>query len=149
VQVIQFDRLGGSLVGSAGPAIYVASTAVVLGVVVRNIRLAGLPLVALGAASNLAAIVGNGGYMPSDPGALAFAGMTPAEGPTNGIVVENPMLRPLTDVFALPASIPLANVFSVGDVLIALGVVVAIAAAMRAPMAAGGAAPAQPAGPAA
>lgn len=147
VQVIQFDRLGGSLVGGAGPAVYVLSTAVVLGVVVRNIRMPGMPVVAVGAASNLAAISANGGYMPSDPGALAFAGMGPADGPTNGIVVADPVLRPLTDVLALPAGFPLANVFSVGDVLIALGVVVAIATAMRRPLAEGGTAAAHPSGP--
>jgi hypothetical protein len=129
--------------------VYVISTGVVLGVVVRNIRMTGLPVVALGAGSNLAAIVANGGYMPSDPGALASAGMRPAEGPTNGIVVGDPVLRPLTDVFALPAGFPLANVFSVGDVLIALGVVVAIAAAMRAPAGMGTPPDTLPAGPAA
>lgn len=126
---------------------YVISTAVVLAVVVCNIRLTGLPLVALGASSNLAAIVANGGYMPSDPAALALAGITLSDGPSNSIVSDNPALRPLTDLLALPAGVPLANVFSVGDVLIALGVMVAIAAAMRAPLTPGVAAPAEPADP--
>lgn len=104
----------------------------VLAVVLLNARLAGLPIVALGAASNLAAIVANGGYMPSDSAALAFAGLEPVDGPSNGIVLADPALRPLTDIFALPAGFPLANVFSVGDVVIASGVIIAIAAAMRA-----------------
>ena len=34
----------------------------------------GMPLVALGAACNLAAILANGGYMPASPGALAALG---------------------------------------------------------------------------
>ena len=46
-------------------------------------------------------------------------------------MVANPAVRPLTDIFAIPAGLPLANVFSVGDVLIGLGIVVVIAAAMR------------------
>ena len=57
--------------------------------------------------------------------------MAPGDGPSNSIVIGDPALAPLTDIYALPAGIPLANVFSAGDVLIALGVVVAIAAAMR------------------
>jgi hypothetical protein len=131
VQVVQFDPTLGRAFGDLGPAIYVASTAVVLAVVIRNVRIAGLPVVAAGAASNLAAIVANRGYMPADPGALAMAGLHPVDGPSNSVIVAEPSLRPLTDVFALPAGVPLANVFSVGDVLIAVGVVVAIAAAMR------------------
>jgi multisubunit Na+/H+ antiporter MnhE subunit len=54
-----------------------------------------------------------------------------AGGNTNSVVVDRPALEPLTDVFALPAWLPLANVFSVGDVLIGLGIAIAIAAAMR------------------
>jgi hypothetical protein len=40
----------------------------------------------------------------------------------NSGVVEHPKLAFLGDVFAVPAQFPLANVFSVGDVLIILGV---------------------------
>jgi hypothetical protein len=45
--------------------------------------------------------------------------------------MTDPALRPLTDIFALPAWLPFANVFSIGDVLIGLGVVVVIALGMR------------------
>ena len=131
VQVVQFDRLGGTLVGDAGPVVYVASTALVLAVVLRNVRLAGLAIVAAGAALNLAAIIANGGYMPADPGALAAAGLQPTQGATNSVVLAQPALAPLTDLFALPSGVPFANVFSVGDVLIGLGAAVAIASAMR------------------
>lgn len=126
-----FTEAGADLVGAAGPPAYAGSTAVVLAVVLRNWRLRGLPIVAAGTASNLAAIAANGGWMPSDPSALAAAGIVPGPGPSNGIVLEDPALQPLTDIFAIPAGLPLANVFSVGDVLIGLGVVVTIAAAMR------------------
>jgi hypothetical protein len=131
VQLFQFHPLGAPFVGSLGPALYVVTTAVVLIVVLRNLRLTGLPIVAAGAASNLAAITANGGYMPADPAAVAIAGLPPLDGVSNSIVLANPALRPLTDVFAIPAGVPLANVFSIGDVLIAIGVIVAIAAAMR------------------
>ena len=44
---------------------------------------------------------------------------------------STPALLPLTDLFALPAWLPFANVFSVGDVLIGVGVAATIALAMR------------------
>jgi hypothetical protein len=128
VQIALFSGLVGERVGAVGPPIYVASTAAVL----RNLALPGLGVVALGAASNLAAIVANGGYMPASAAALAASGGGVSIGYSNSAIVASPALEPLTDVFALPAGLPLANVFSVGDVLIGIGVVVTIVAAMRA-----------------
>jgi hypothetical protein len=90
-----------------------------------------MAVIAAGAVCNLAAILANGGFMPADPGALAIAGVD-TSGPTNSIVVADPALRFLTDIFAIPAAIPLANVFSFGDVLIGIGVATVIAMAMRA-----------------
>lgn len=129
-QIALFSEPVGRLVGEAGPALYVTSSLVVLAVVLRNRHLAGLKLVAAGAIANLVAIVANGGYMPADPAALALAGLDPTSGYSNSVVTNRPVLAPLTDIFALPASVPFANVFSVGDVLIGLGIVVAIAAGM-------------------
>jgi hypothetical protein len=54
------------------------------------------------------------------------------EGFLNSAVRADPALVPLTDIYALPAWVPLANVFSIGDVLIGLGIVVVIAIGMRA-----------------
>jgi hypothetical protein len=131
VQVLLFSELGDRLAGAFDPQAYVLSTVAVLGAVLRNLALPGLPLVALGALSNLAAIVANGGLMPADRGALRIAGFDGPGEHTNSIVLADPALRPLTDIFALPAGIPFANVFSVGDVLIAVGIAWAIVAAMR------------------
>ena len=130
VQAFLFSDTGFELAGSAAPAIYVLSTAAVLVTVLVNLRLAGMPVVALGSLSNLAAIVTNGGSMPADPGALAIAGL-PVEDHNNSVVVAEPALRFLTDIFAIPAGLPFANVFSVGDVLIAIGIVWLIAGSMR------------------
>ena len=132
IQLVLFTRFGYSIVGGAGPAIYIATTLAVFATVVRNIRLTGMPIVALGALSNLAAIAANGGSMPADPAALAIAGLE-AEPHTNSVVLASPALQPLTDIFALPAWLPLANVFSIGDVLIGVGLVIVIATAMRRP----------------
>ena len=130
VQFVLFSPVGGSIPDGLSRVAYVASTALVVAVVLANIRLPGLPLVAVGAAANLIAIIANGGAMPADPAALAAAGIE-LDGPSNSVVVAEPAVRPLTDIFALPRGLPLANVFSVGDVLIALGIAIAIAALMR------------------
>jgi hypothetical protein len=92
--------------------------------VAANRRLPGVPLAALGAALNLLAIVANGGVMPASPSALHTAGL-PLEVPgyRNSTAVADPRLGFLGDVFAIPASWPLSNVFSIGDVLIAVGAV--------------------------
>ena len=130
VQVALFADPISSLVGDAAPAIYVASTAAVLVAVLRDVRIPGMAFVALGAASNLAAIVANGGYMPADPTALASV-VELSPGYSNSVVVADPALRPLTDLFALPPAFPFANVFSLGDVLIGVGIALVIALAMR------------------
>lgn len=131
VQVVLFTRFGHDLAGAWEPAVYVGSTLVVFAAVVRNLRVTGMPIVAVGAVSNLVAIVANGGAMPADAAALAAAGLDGPGEHTNSVVLADPVLRPLTDIFAIPAWLPLANVFSIGDMLIGLGVVVVIAAAMR------------------
>jgi hypothetical protein len=130
IQLVLFSPLAAGL-GEASRWIYVGSTALVVIVVLANLRLAGLPIVLVGAVSNLVAILANGGSMPASPDALARIGAALHSGPTNSVVVDHPALEPLTDIFAMPAWIPFANVFSIGDVLIGLGVAVAIAAAMR------------------
>jgi len=131
VQIALFSGPIGDRVGVLGPAIYVASTGLVLLVVLRNVRISGLAVVAVGAASNLAAIVVNGGYMPASPSAAVAAGRSVASTYSNSAIVESAALAPLTDIFALPRWLPLSNVFSIGDVFIGLGIVVAIVVAMR------------------
>lgn len=92
-----------------------------------NWHLPGMPLVALGAALNLLAIAVNAGVMPASPSALAGAGL-PVHQPgfQNSTALPDPRLAFLGDVFYIPASWPLSNVFSVGDLLIALGMIWAL-----------------------
>jgi hypothetical protein len=130
VQLALFSPLADGLAKDVGRWIYVLSTALVVVVVLANVRLTGVPLIVLGAASNLAAIVANGGAMPANATALAAVGLG-IGGNTNSVLLERPALEPLTDIFATPSWLPLANVFSVGDVLIFVGVAVALATAMR------------------
>ncbi len=130
-QVLLFSDAVAARVGDLGPALYVGSTLLVVVAVLRNLAIPGIPLVAVGAASNLAAIVANGGFMPASPAAMAALGKQAPTIYSNSAVVVQPALAALTDVFALPAWLPFHNIFSVGDVILAVGVAIAIAVAMR------------------
>jgi Family of unknown function (DUF5317) len=130
-QVLLFSTPLTRTVGALGPVIYVASTALVLAAILVNWRITGMPVIALGAISNLSAIIANRGYMPADPAAMAAVGQTISDTYTNSAIVDDPALWPLTDIFALPAWVPFANVYSIGDILITVGVVIVIVAAMR------------------
>jgi hypothetical protein len=134
VQVVLFSPPVAARVGGLGPAIYVASTMLVGAAVLRNWAVPGMPLVAIGAASNIAAIVANGGFMPVDPAAMTLMGGPAAghaAGYSNSAVLAQPALWALTDIFALPAWLPMANVFSAGDLLVAVGIASVIVLAMR------------------
>jgi hypothetical protein len=131
-QIVLFFGPVAERIGDAGTAVYLGSTLLVLIVVVRNSALPGLPLVAAGTVSNVAAILANGGSMPASPAALALVGHGVNAGYSNSSVSTDPALWMLTDVFAIPAPMPYANVFSLGDVLIGLGIAWVVVAAMQA-----------------
>ena len=95
--------------------------------VLANWRVPGIWLIALGGAANLAAIAANNGIMPASASALAAAGRSVNPGEfTNSGVVADPNLAFLGDIFAIPSGWPLHNVFSIGDLCIALGAVIAL-----------------------
>ncbi len=131
VQIVLFSTSLGEAFGPAAPVVYIASNVAVLAAVWRNLAIPGLRLVLAGGFSNLLAICANGGYMPVSPDALVALGRLPRDGYVNSRLVDGVVLGPLTDLFAMPAWLPMANIFSVGDVLIGLGAAIAIASAMR------------------
>jgi hypothetical protein len=92
--------------------------------VTMNRRVPGILVVAVGGASNALAIAANGGQLPASAGAVRRAGLhlDPDEFVNSG-VLAHPHLGFLGDVFAIPGWVPLANVFSIGDLLILCGVV--------------------------
>lgn len=87
-----------------------------------NRAVPGLLVIAAGGMMNFAAIAANGGVMPASPGALEVAGIVADGEFANSTSVEGARLAFLGDVFAIPADWPLANVFSVGDVVLLVGV---------------------------
>ena len=99
--------------------------------ILRNIKIPGMAVIGLGGLCNALAIVANGGVMPASAAALEGAGLaTEAEGFANSTALEDPNLLFLGDIFYVPDSVPiLDNVFSVGDVLIAIGVFLLVHAA--------------------
>jgi hypothetical protein len=111
--------------GVFGPMLYVGSTALVLVALASNVGQPGFRLILFGAGMNLLAIVVNGGYMPASPDAWAAlhgAAPIPAHMLTNSTLAgPASALAFLGDMFYLPRPLPFANVFSIGDALIAAG----------------------------
>lgn len=131
IQLLLFSTPLGDVRGPWPVIAYVASNIAVLIAVGRNLAIPGLWVVLAGGASNLLAITANGGYMPANPDALAALGYVPTGEFSNSSIVADAVLWPLTDLFAMPAWLPLANIFSVGDVLIGIGAAIAVVAAMH------------------
>ena len=113
-------------------ALQIVSYVIAAGFLVVNRRIPGLWLVGLGGGMNVLAITANGGVMPASPSALASAGLIHHAGQfTNSAPVTHAHLAWLGDVFAWPSSMPLPNVFSIGDVVIVLGLLILVHRAGR------------------
>jgi len=111
--------------GSTAKALWLLSYGCLLAAAVVNRRILGAQVVAVGMGLNLAAILSNGGRMPATPGAMETAGLDFAV-KHNSVASADPALPWLVDRFAAPEWVPWANVFSVGDLVIALGSVVLV-----------------------
>ncbi len=132
LQVIAFpsDVLPWTMPSSVARVLWLASYALLIWMLYLNVRLRGTPLVAAGLCCNVLAILANGGLMPVRRSALDAAGRGYHEH-NNSIQLGHPHLGALIDRWAVPDWIPLANVYSVGDVLIAAGTLVLIVTAMK------------------
>ena len=106
---------------------YLASLALLLVAVIANYRVPGIIIITCGFLLNFAVIAANGGYMPASATAMEIAGM-PVLSPghisnnSNGMAPET-RLAFLADIIAIPKGFVFPNVFSVGDILIAIGAV--------------------------
>jgi uncharacterized protein DUF5317 len=115
------------IVGLTAP-LYILSMALLIGWVAANWRIPGMGIMAAGLLMNAAAIVANGGHMPVSPEQARYAG-TIGRYATDGLAVSNNSvvaadgvrLWLLTDILALPAGFPFANVYSIGDLLLTVG----------------------------
>jgi hypothetical protein len=130
-----YDLLGQRTIAGVPLAVAVmaATYAMLLWFVWANRRLPGLPLLGVGLLLNLVVMAANGGWMPITPEALARLGrlswVTGRASPHKVWSAKDIMLAQaqtrlwgLSDIFVLPAPFPVPTAFSVGDVLVALGV---------------------------
>jgi hypothetical protein len=124
-QALLFSSPLAESVGRLGPSLYVVSTTLVLMSLVLNLRQPGFWIIVLGAFFNFVAITANGGFMPASPDAVAAlrgVAQLPTVDYTNSVLATgSTVLGLLGDVFVLPRPLPLANVFSIGDLLIGVG----------------------------
>lgn len=125
--------------------LHLVSYALLLGFVALNWREWGIVAMGVGMLLNLVTISANGGYMPTFLERLRTAGLTSAAAQlercaasqetctyaNNVLTREGTPLWFLGDVFTVPAWVPLANVFSVGDLLLALGLIAYLQAKMQ------------------
>lgn len=101
-------------------ALWLVSYGLLIAAAVRNRRIPGVPVVAAGMLANVVAVAANGGRMPVLPDAMRAAGHDYGVH-QNSEALADPRLSWLVDRWAAPDWVPLANVYSVGDVLIAFG----------------------------
>src|SRR4051812_38270872 len=129
IQVVIVSILPGSI-GALGEPLHMASY-LLLGIFAwLNRGVAGLPIVALGGLTNFVCITVNGGVMPADPDALRMIGRSPTSDEfINSTALAHPKLAFLGDVIATPASWPVTNIYSVGDLLILAGAFILLHAA--------------------
>ncbi len=126
-QIILFTPAGGAIPAGTVKVAHILTYVPVLLFLALN-RTAGLSVLALGATCNFVAIAANGGVMPVDARAqeLIF-GLTQTKDFHLNTDASADRLLILGDVMALPPWFPFANAFSVGDLLLAVGIVWAIA----------------------
>ncbi|MHB0857425.1 MAG: DUF5317 domain-containing protein [Anaerolineae bacterium] len=142
LQVFIFSAFGQRLVADTfwSGALYALSLALIMVACWVNRRVSGIALLGLGLVLNAVVIYANFGRMPASLAALRMAGIVESEAAfyaarvTNSVLIgDTTPLWFLGDVMAVPAVVPLANVFSAGDVLIVAGGSWFVFANMRTP----------------
>jgi hypothetical protein len=125
LQLIAFSPLGDVTVSGVSLArvLYGASLGLAAFALWLNRQLPGVVWIALGLFLNCVVILLNGGFMPISAQARAVAGLPPVVGREMNVVplTQDTILPWLGDILPLPAFIPFATVFSIGDILIAIG----------------------------
>lgn len=110
------------------PALHLLSYALIGFFLWCNRKIPGAPVVGAGWFLNALVITVNGGVMPASPDVISSGsrGAVVGSGFLNSQTIADPNLAFLGDNFALPGWFPFHNVFSIGDVLIAAGVFIAL-----------------------
>jgi hypothetical protein len=128
---IAITMAAGSVAAGTLAVLHVASYGLAAAFIVANRRVAGLRVLALGAALNSLVIAANGGVMPASARAMQLAGLPVSGHFANSAPVARPRLLALGDVIPVPGPWPLGNVMSVGDLVILVGLLVILHRACR------------------
>lgn len=112
-------------------ALHIASYALAAAFLLVNRHVAGIRLLAVGAALNLCAIGANHGVMPASIRAMHLAGLSTETNFANSAPVAHPRLLALGDIIPVPGPWPLGNVVSIGDLAIILGLAIVMHRACR------------------
>lgn len=142
VQVIIFTDYVGTepIVRDLAPYLYVGALAIGLVALFLNRHIFGMKLVLAGAVLNFLVISLNGGTMPAREASLRTAGSyeeisreqmlyesgADVQWPQIMIADDDTRLAFLGDIIPIPEGIPVANVVSIGDLLISAGAIIAI-----------------------
>ncbi|HEX2988372.1 MAG TPA: DUF5317 domain-containing protein [Chloroflexota bacterium] len=122
-------------------AILMMGSYLALGIVVAfNSRVKGMSIIGLGLLLNFLVMAANGGFMPVSREAILTTGTRVSDGlPSEGmrlprskdvlLSAENTRLWMLSDTIMAPR-MPLARVYSIGDLIVGLGIIFLIQAAM-------------------
>jgi uncharacterized protein DUF5317 len=137
IQLFLFTGL--SIAAFAVTVLYLLSGGLAIAWLSRNLSIPGIACMMVGGLSNFLAIAANGGRMPVEANLLAQTrGAAYVSALAAGRVTSNSSLadshthlRWLTDLILIPPPWPLPTVLSVGDVLIAVGVIWLIVSGMR------------------
>lgn len=122
LQIVVISVAPHAFAGWKGQVVHLLSYALAVAFLWANRSVPGLWAIGAGGLSNLVAIGANGGVMPTSRVAMAAAGRMPKRGEFfNSGPLAHPHLLFLGDIFSVPRGVPLANVFSVGDVMLTVG----------------------------
>ncbi|HEU5097895.1 MAG TPA: DUF5317 domain-containing protein [Roseiflexaceae bacterium] len=119
------------LVAFATLPIYVLSLSLLAIWVAANWRIPGMALIAIGLVLNVVVIAANGGHMPVLPEAARLAGQyeaIAADDPSTSkhalLPAEQARLWMLSDIIAIPQGVPGAVVWSIGDIVLTVGIAI-------------------------
>jgi len=119
--------------------LHILSYVLILAFIVINFKLPGIAFIGIGVLLNAIVIILNKGHMPASIKSFenSLVGkyadlISRGETINNSKAIADDTILPwLGDIFAIPSHIPLSNVFSIGDIIIAIGVCIYFALNMK------------------
>ncbi|NSW91694.1 MAG: DUF5317 domain-containing protein [Firmicutes bacterium] len=140
IQILIFSNITGFQFEKTTMVIlYGISYILILSFVFINRKVPGIMLIGIGIILNATVIFLNGGHMPASIESLEKTSIGKQaeilrQGSTTNnsqTITEDTLLPWLGDIFYIPSWMPFSNVFSIGDVLIAVGVCVYLILGMK------------------